>query len=77
VEVSTDGGGMWHEATLTPPLSSQSWVLWSWPWMAVAPGPQTLTVRATDGTGAMQTAQKRGTVPEGATGYHQVRVVVR
>lgn len=77
VEVSADGGGTWHNATLTPPLSSQSWVLWSWPWMAVAPGDHTLTVRATDGTGAVQTAEKRGTVPEGATGYHQVRVVVR
>jgi hypothetical protein len=33
-----------------------------------------ITVRATDGTGEVQTSQERSTLPDGATGYHQLRV---
>ena len=76
VQVSTDGGATWHQATLTPPLSDQTWVFWSWLWRPTIPGPYTLVVRATDGTGKMQTPIKRGTVPDGATGWHIVNVTV-
>lgn len=76
VEVSADGGATWHDAAHTPPLSDQTWVLWSWPWNPGKAGLYTLVVRATDGTGAVQTATKRGTVPDGATGWHAVRVRV-
>ncbi|MFI5273578.1 MAG: molybdopterin-dependent oxidoreductase [Ktedonobacterales bacterium] len=77
VEVSTDGGASWHDARLTPPLSAQSWVLWSWPWQPPARGTYTLVVRATDGTGAVQTPTQRGTVPDGATGWHRVKVTLQ
>jgi DMSO/TMAO reductase YedYZ molybdopterin-dependent catalytic subunit len=76
VEVSTDGGQNWHVATLQPPLSQDSWVLWNWQWTPLLPGTYTLTVRATDGTGALQTSHKQGTVPNGATGYHMIQVQV-
>lgn len=76
VEVSTDDGGTWHEATLAPPLSDQSWVFWNWIWHATIPGSYILLVRATDGTGKVQTANTRGTVPSGATGWHTVHVIV-
>lgn len=76
VEVSADNGATWQEAALTPPRSDQSWVLWSWQWLPPAPGTYTLVVRATDGTGAVQTASERGIVPDGATGLHHVRVRV-
>ncbi|HKF36489.1 MAG TPA: molybdopterin-dependent oxidoreductase, partial [Ktedonobacteraceae bacterium] len=76
VEVSVDGGTMWHVAQLEPPLSQDSWVLWSWKWTPLLPGQYTLVARATDGTGEVQTSRKQGTVPNGATGYHTVVVQV-
>lgn len=76
VEVSTDGGQSWHGATLQPPLSQDTWVLWNWQWTPLLPGTYTLTVRATDGTGEVQTSHKQGTVPDGATGYHMIQVQV-
>ncbi len=40
------------------------------------PGPHTLTVRATDATGAVQTEQEAPPAPDGATGWHRVQVTV-
>jgi DMSO/TMAO reductase YedYZ molybdopterin-dependent catalytic subunit len=76
VEVSVDGGLTWHDATLQPALSQDSWVFWTWQWTPLLPGSYTLTARATDGTGTMQPSQKQGTVPNGATGYDYVTVQV-
>ncbi|HZC07179.1 MAG TPA: molybdopterin-dependent oxidoreductase [Ktedonobacterales bacterium] len=76
VEVSSDNGATWSPATLKPPLSDQSWVYWSWQWTPPAPGTYTLVVRATDGTGAIQSPVQTSTVPNGATGQHHVPVVV-
>ncbi len=76
VEVSTDSGSTWHEATLQPPLSQDSWVFWSWQWTPATTGKYTLVVRATDKTGALQIEKQRGTVPDGATGYHMVPIEV-
>jgi DMSO/TMAO reductase YedYZ molybdopterin-dependent catalytic subunit len=76
VEVSVDGGSTWHVAKLEPPLSQDAWVLWTWQWMPSLPGRYTLVARATDGTGEVQTSHKQITVPNGATGYHQVTVEV-
>lgn len=70
VEVSTDNGQTWNLATLTPPLSPDSWVFWSYQWHPAAPGHFILAARATDGTGQLQTSVMQGTVPNGATGYH-------
>jgi len=39
---------------------------WSWN------GKRAITVRATDNTGATQTADRVGTIPDGATGWHTV-----
>ena len=76
VEVSVDDGVTWRQATLDPALSQDSWVLWSWQWTPSLPGQYTLVARATDGTGEVQTSRKQGTVPDGATGYHEVVVQV-
>lgn len=76
VEVSTDAGLTWNTATLQPPLSQDSWVFWTWQWTPTTPGRYTLAVRATDGTGTVQTSHKQGTVPNGSTGYHEVSVQV-
>ncbi|MGO8950787.1 MAG: molybdopterin-dependent oxidoreductase [Ktedonobacterales bacterium] len=77
VEVSVDGGSTWSGATLVPPLSDQTWVLWSWSWHPNGPGPYTLLARATDGTGSVQTPVQQGTVPDGATGWPSVKVLVK
>lgn len=76
VEVSTDGGASWSDAQLAPPLSQDSWVLWTYQWHPTARGRYTLVARSTDGTGQVQTSQKQITVPNGATGYHIVNVTL-
>ena len=76
VEVSTDGGKTWTTASLTDPLSNYTWVFWSAQWNPPALGNYALTVRATDGTGAVQTAMIADPFPDGATGYHVVDISV-
>ncbi|MFE5556370.1 molybdopterin-dependent oxidoreductase [Streptomyces sp. NPDC056544] len=75
VQVRVDGGP-WQEARLGAADGVDTWRQWVWPWEAT-PGPHTLEVRATDGTGAVQTGVRTGTVPDGATGWHAVDVRVR
>ncbi len=68
VEVRVDDGP-WNEAQLAEEYSIDTWRMWSWEWDA-QPGLHTLHVRATDSTGEVQTETRRGTVPDGATGWH-------
>ncbi|MGO9925082.1 MAG: molybdopterin-dependent oxidoreductase [Mycobacterium sp.] len=75
VEVRIDDGG-WQPAELGASYSNETWRLWSLPWQAKSPGKHTITVRATDNTGATQTADQVGTVPDGATGWHTVDFTV-
>lgn len=75
VEVSTDDGATWQEATLSPAANPYSWNLWGLRWDA-APGTYTVRVRATDGGGELQTAERSRPLPDGATGYHALRVRV-
>jgi len=74
VEVSTDGGNTWTTASLKDPLSGYTWVLWQAEWNPPAAGSYSIAVRATDGTGAVQTAQMQTPFPGGATGYDIVDV---
>jgi DMSO/TMAO reductase YedYZ molybdopterin-dependent catalytic subunit len=75
VEVRIDDGG-WQPAKPGASCSNETWRLWSFPWHAKSPGKHTITVRATDNTGAVQTADQVGTVPDGATGWHTVDFTV-
>lgn len=75
VEVRVDDGE-WQEAELAPTVSVDTWVQWSWRWDAT-PGEHRLQVRATDATGETQTERTQGVVPDGATGWHTVPVLVR
>jgi DMSO/TMAO reductase YedYZ molybdopterin-dependent catalytic subunit len=76
VEISTDGGEQWHPATLAPPLSSSSWVFWSYEWSAPRAGRYQLIVRATDGTGTRQTSIEQDPAPDGASGLHEITVTL-
>jgi hypothetical protein len=75
VEVSTDGGKSWADAQLRPPMGKYTWTLWTYPWLPKQ-GTFTLQVRATDGKGQVQTAERADTFPDGATGYHTIQVRV-
>lgn len=74
VEVRVDAGP-WQEARLGAADGLDTWRQWVWPWEATA-GSHTLEARATDGTGAVQTGERVGTLPDGATGWHAVTVRV-
>lgn len=76
VEVSSDGGKTWTQASVSSPLSQYTWVFWTAEWNPPSTGDYSLTVRATDGTGAVQTAVVSGPFPNGATGYHVVDISV-
>ncbi|MFZ0217717.1 MAG: molybdopterin-dependent oxidoreductase [Candidatus Dormiibacterota bacterium] len=53
VEVSTDGGARWREATVIPGEGAFAWAGWSAAWDA-EPGSHALTCRATDASGRVQ-----------------------
>ena len=76
VEVSTDGGGSWGPATIKPALGPDSWVLWLYPWELSAgeAEPRRILVRATDGTGVLQTSVVSDALPAGSSGYHAITV---
>lgn len=74
VEVQVDEGP-WQDARLSESIGGNAWRQWVLDWDA-APGEHTLTVRATDGTGEVQTSRVAPPAPDGASGYHQVRVRV-
>jgi DMSO/TMAO reductase YedYZ molybdopterin-dependent catalytic subunit len=76
VEVSIDDGD-WRPADLGEEYSNETWRLWSFQWQADDPGPHQIRVRATDGTGAVQTSDQAGVVPDGATGWHTVSFSVK
>ncbi len=53
VEVQIDGGD-WVAAEMSAPISDATWVQWLYRWSAT-PGSHVISVRATDGTGTVQT----------------------
>ena len=75
VEVSTDGGATWRAAAITDRPSALSWVIWRLAWSPPpAPGTYEVVVRATDGTGELQTEERAPTLPDGASGWHEITV---
>jgi hypothetical protein len=73
VEVQVDGGD-WQEAQLSPQVDADLWRQWLLP-VDFAPGQHQLTVRATDGSGTTQTADRATPFPSGSTGLHSIRVI--
>ncbi len=78
VEVSTDGGESWSEATLSERLPAgtdvdgeyalDAWRQWTHTYDA--PGEEhTVVVRAVDGTGTLQPREEESPYPSGAAGW--------
>ena len=77
VEVAIDDGP-WQEAQLTTPISDATWVQWLVAWDAASAtgGQHRITVRATDGAGQVQTADRTPPAPDGARGQHSIGISV-
>lgn len=75
VEVRIDDGP-WQPATLGASYSNDTWRLWTFQWQAT-PGSHTVTARATDNTGAVQTEQQAPPPPDGASGWPSISVEVK
>ncbi len=56
VEVSTDGGATWSDATLMGPQAPYSWTMWEYLWEPESPGEFTILARATSSQGRVQPA---------------------
>lgn len=69
VEVSFDNGKTWEEAQVKPPISNLTWALWAYEWKPQSAGEYSILARAVDAAGKVQTSNKEGTFPNGATGY--------
>ena len=90
VEVSTDGGDSWTEATLSDPLpgatplaaeepesdgeADDAWRMWEHEYEAEER--HEVAVRAIDGDGTVQAAEQGGAYPSGATGWVSERIAV-
>ena len=74
VELRIDGGD-WAAAKLSTPISKATWVQWLYDWDAPS-GSHSIEVRATDGTGDVQTDEQSSPAPDGARGHHTIRVSV-
>ena len=72
VEVRLDDGE-WAEAELGERYDDDTWVQWRFPY-DLTEGRHTLTVRATDGDGVVQTEERADPIPDGASGWHSITV---
>ncbi len=72
VEVQVDDGP-WQDARLGEAYSESTWRQWSLAWTPT-PGEHTIRVRATDSVDGTQTEQVTDVAPDGARGWHTVRV---
>ena len=70
VEISVNGGE-WQDAPISRPISDSTWVQWLTQ-AQVPVGRHSIAVRATDGTGTVQTADVTPPAPDGARGHHTI-----
>jgi DMSO/TMAO reductase YedYZ molybdopterin-dependent catalytic subunit len=65
----------WVETRLAAEHNLDTWRQWSYAWDST-PGRHTITVRAIERGGAIQTDERSEPFPSGATGQHQIVVIV-
>lgn len=68
--------GPWQAAGLAPGISADTWFQWT-ARVDLSPGQYEVQVRATDLDGIVQAEDRAPVAPNGATGYHTVRVDVK
>src|SRR6478735_4338737 len=68
--------GPWQEADLATGISLDTWYQWKLA-VSLVPGQYEVQVRATDLNGVAQDETERPPAPDGATGFHTVRVDVK
>jgi DMSO/TMAO reductase YedYZ molybdopterin-dependent catalytic subunit len=73
VEVQLDDADF-VDAELAPEVDADLWRQWVLP-VDLTPGQHQLTVRATDRAGTVQTDQRVTPFPNGASGWHSIRVI--
>ena len=73
VEVSVGNDDEWMEAEIADPLDSRAWVQWV-ATVTLVEGYQNVRVRATDGTGTTQSSTPTSPRPNGAQGFHVIRI---
>ncbi|GIX08113.1 MAG: hypothetical protein KatS3mg115_2516 [Candidatus Poribacteria bacterium] len=77
VEVSTDGGKTWNEATIWAPGTGLTWSLWMYEWEVAQPQQRVrIVARSVNRRGEVQSATAADPFPAGAEGYHTVEVEV-
>jgi DMSO/TMAO reductase YedYZ molybdopterin-dependent catalytic subunit len=75
VEVKIDDAE-WMAAELGEALNDDTWRQWAYRWTPGATGRSSISVRATDGDGMIQTDERSEPLPDGASGHHQIVVFV-
>jgi DMSO/TMAO reductase YedYZ molybdopterin-dependent catalytic subunit len=75
VELNIDNAG-WQSVQLEQAFSDITWRPWRYAWQAT-PGDHVVTVRATDGTGVVQSAESLPPHPSGASGWHTLNLRVQ
>jgi DMSO/TMAO reductase YedYZ molybdopterin-dependent catalytic subunit len=76
VEVSADDGRTWMPARVEREVDRLAWRRWQVT-LDLPVGVHSLTVRATDGQGRLQSAVRTPPHPAGATGWHSAVITVR
>jgi hypothetical protein len=72
VQIRIDGGE-WIDAELGGTPSNDTWVQWVHRWEST-PGEHVVEARAFDGDGVPQPAEPAPVAPDGAQGYHRIRL---
>lgn len=75
VEVKIDDGE-WEAADLGEALNDDTWRQWAYRWTPAADGRSSITTRAIDGNGEVQTEERTEPLPNGASGHHQIVVFI-
>ncbi|MEP6298887.1 MAG: molybdopterin-dependent oxidoreductase [Ilumatobacter sp.] len=75
VEVKIDDGE-WEPAELGEALNDDTWRQWAYRWTPASEGRSSITTRAIDGNGEVQTDERVEPLPNGASGHHQIVVFI-
>ena len=76
VQVQIDDGA-WVDAELGAEASLDTWRQWRYVWDGGTSGNHTVSVRAIDGQGVVQSSEKANPAPNGASGWQRIQFSVQ